>query len=249
MTADNAEKQEGIFSMFRYPLDSNAFEKVREMAFLFLDLPIEHDENFPFIVHHPFYENDPDIINSLFRSSNVHNDYPDYQSFYANKIHRASELFDIYFLLRKPYWLAFTKAIIDVLPINTFSELLGFMWTEIENPNGDINVSVTELCKWFKRAKKHILMNEEDYEVFCNFPNEFQVFRGVSVGRNPKGLSWTRNIDEAEWFAHRFDTSEQKGYIQSAIIDKSQVFAYFNTRKEEEVVVKPKASQISILNN
>ena len=44
-------------------------------------------------------------------------------------------------------------------------------------------------------------MQEKDYEVYKSFPDTFNIYRGVAVGRNPKGLSWTQNLETAKWFA------------------------------------------------
>ena len=41
-------------------------------------------------------------------------------------------------------------------------------------------------------------------------------------------------------FPHRFDKNNNIGYVQSAIADKQNVLAYFNSRDEDEIVVDPK---------
>lgn len=63
----------------------------------------------------------------------------------------------------------------------------------------------------------------------------------------PDGLSWTENLSTAIWFASRFNTDKDKGYIQKAVIDKSRALAYFNTRDEDELVVDTTGLQYEIL--
>jgi Cys-tRNA synthase (O-phospho-L-seryl-tRNA:Cys-tRNA synthase) len=89
-------------------------------------------------------------------------------------------------------------------------------------------------------------MTEEDYEVYQSLPETFTIYRGVAVGRNPKGLSWTQNLETARWFAHRFDREDKKGYIQMGMAKKEDVLAYFNTRNEDEIVYNSRRLQISI---
>ena len=116
-----------------------------------------------------------------------------------------------------------------------------------ENPNGDVNVSLRTFVKWFRRADKKLLMTDEDYKVYRDLPSTFRVYRGVAVGRNPKGLSWTRNLSTAEWFAKRFDTKDKKGFIQTAVISRSDALAYFNTRGEDEIVADSFKMDITIM--
>lgn len=110
-------------------------------------------------------------------------------------------------------------------------------WVTEENPNMDINCSLKESVQFFKKANKELLMEPKDYEVYKAFPETLTVYRGVAVGRIEKGLSWTANKETAEWFAHRFDNENEKGYVQSMTVSKKDILAYFNTRGEDEIVI------------
>ncbi len=74
-----------------------------------------------------------------------------------------------------------------------------------------------------------------------------RVYRGVGVGRNSRGLSWTRNLEKVVWFSNRFNTEERYGYVQTAIVPKNEIFAYFNTRREEEIICSVKQSDVTIV--
>ena len=98
-------------------------------------------------------------------------------------------------------------------------------------------------------------MCKEDYENYKKLPDKFIVYRGVAVGRNPHGLSWTLNLlswtlnlETAQWFANRFNNDKETGYIEKATVRKSDVFAYFNTRGEDEIVCNVSSKDIIILN-
>ena len=157
------------------------------------------------------------------------------------------DLHKIHFLIRAPYRLAFIKQCEQYLSEKDFAGLLADAWVSSENPNQDANCSISCLIKMFKRCNKKYLMQEKDYEVYKSLPDTFNIYRGVAVGRNPKGLSWTQNLETAKWFANRFNRGTKKGYVQMGIAKKEHVLAYFNTRNEDEIVYNSKKLDISIL--
>ena len=59
----------------------------------------------------------------------------------------------------------------------------------------------------------------------------------MTRGRNPKGMSWTRDLKKAEWFAGRFG----KGYVLEGTAEKKDVLAFFGRRNEEEIVIEAKS--------
>ena len=77
-------------------------------------------------------------------------------------------------------------------------------------------------------------MYDYEYEVYKDLPETFTIYRGVTPGRNPDGMSWTRECDKAEWFSNRFG----EGYILEGTANKNDVFAFFSRRGEEEVVIE-----------
>lgn len=163
--------------------------------------------------------------------------YKEWRERVFKEIDKADKFIKIYMMVRDPWKLTLLKFCKEYMSVKLFSEYLADAWVASENPNGDSNCSVEELIEWFRCCRKDKLMQKKDLEIFEALPEEFEVYRGVSVGRNPRGLSWTRNLKKAQWFAHRFDGGGKKGYIQKALIKKENALAYFNTRNEDEVVV------------
>jgi hypothetical protein len=154
-------------------------------------------------------------------------------------IEQAQDLMEVYLIIRGSYRLTFLKFIKNYLSPGDFGKLLADAWVNSENPNQDKNVSIAMAARWFRKADKTTLMTPEDYEVYKNLPDKVVVYRGVAVGRNPKGLSWTASYKKAKWFANRFNREDKSGYIQKAIADKKDILAYFNTRDEDELVIYP----------
>lgn len=225
-------------------------DEIKNMAKLFLYQPIKVDDNFSpkLCVYHPFLSSSTICIGSseivdIFDDEGALEKYHECMEKEINK----SDLHRIYVLVRKPYRLTFIKYCESYLSEKDLAELFADAWVSSENPNQDVNCSLSYLIKVFRKCNKHYLMQEEDYKVYQSLPDTFMIYRGVAVNRNPKGLSWTQNLETAKWFAHRFDTEKDKGYIQTAIAKKEDVLAYFNTRNEDEIVYDSKKLEISIL--
>ena len=218
---------------------------VKSMALTFLHLPVEETEFSPIVVMHPIFENgfvgikengEYKLINILESEESLQKAINQWKI----NINNADTIEQVFAFIRKSYRLTFLKHIEKYLSEKDFAELLADAWVSSENPNQDVNVNIPTLTKWFKKANKRLLMTEEDYDVYTGLESEMTIYRGVAVGRNPKGLSWTMNYDKAAWFANRFNTADKKGYIQEATIKKESVLAYFNTRDEEEIVANVK---------
>ena len=79
-------------------------------------------------------------------------------------------------------------------------------------------------------------MNEEELEKYKKLPQKVTIYRGVTDYNrdNDKALSWTLSKKKAEWFAHRFD---EDGDVIKKEVDKKDIYAYFNSRDEDEVIV------------
>lgn len=145
-----------------------------------------------------------------------------------------TSLINIYMMLNDVYRLFWVYRIKPFLSKKDFSEFLSDAWVSSENPNQDVNVSITQSINMFKSSTPEHLMAEEDYEKFKKIPNKIKLYRGVSSGRNPYGLSWTASINKAEWFKNRFKNG---GFILTLEVSKEDILAYLNTRGEDEYVV------------
>ena len=208
---------------------------VRHIAKVLLYTDIKQT-NIPFIIHHPIFStpfwhgNNSQMLNLLL---------PDELSKARKDIEKRIDkgnLLNIYMLINKPYRLTFVKYIMSYVDLRDFSYYFADAWIMSENPNNDPNCSLTFLVNCFKKADKQVLMPEEDYQIYQGLPQEVRLYRGIGVNRNKKGLSWTDDLELAEWFANRFNTEKRKGYVLTANVPKEHILAYFNTRNEKEYV-------------
>ena len=215
---------------------------LKELANAFLHLEPVFNKDVPFTITHPYIES---LVTSDLKGGLLNIRIPDQWEkliqIYSDQITKANSIEDIMYRIRLPYHFAFLKYAKQYMSKKDFDKWLGTTWTSSENPNQDKNVTINQFITWFKAADKKLLMEEEDYKVYAELPEEITIYRGVAVGRaKQKGLSWTCNIDTARWFSKRFDTDKKKGYILKAKIKKSDVFAYFNTRNEDEILCNSK---------
>ena len=103
-----------------------------------------------------------------------------------------------------------------------------------------------------KRPNKHFLMNEDERKFLDELPDEITIYRGCSkkeINSNKIRYSWTLDKKVAEFFAYEyanvgltqsFDKVKSDFDVIEKTINKSEVIAYFNGRKESEILYYPK---------
>lgn len=226
-------------------LKKTDLSKIKQVATGFISIDIIPDDLIPGIVHHPFISN-----NFIYNTSNPQNKImllftdtgelyePAYNVFVTetkNRIEQAQSYFKIFALVTKPYKSAFLLYSFPYLDKQDLGKYLKEVWISCDYVNSDKNVSKSQYSSLFKKADKHTLMDDEEYEVFTNMPDTITLYRGVNkTSKHPMdGMSWTSNLETAFWFANRF--SNQDGIVYVLNVPKKYVLAYFS--HEEEYVV------------
>lgn len=202
----------------------------------FLHMPVEETEYSPIVVQHPIFESGISYINNKMTDIMTPEGFAAVAKRVEEDIDKIDDAFGCVNILRQSYYLTFLKFAKESLSLTDFSMLLGRFWTEEENPNGDVNVPVSLSARWFKSTDKQALMYDDEYKTYKDLPETFTVYRGVTPGRNPDGMSWTRDLSKADWFSRRFGD----GYVLEGIANKKDVLAFFSRRGEEEVVIEAK---------
>ena len=202
----------------------------------FLHMPVEETEYSPIVVQHPIFESGISYVNNRMTDIMTPEGFAAIAKRVEEDIDKIDDALGCVNILRQSYYLTFLKFAKESLSLTDFSMLLGKFWTEEENPNGDVNVPVSLSARWFKSADKQALMYDDEYKTYKDLPETFTVYRGVTPGRNPDGMSWTRDLSKADWFSRRFGD----GYVLEGIANKKDVLAFFSRRGEEEVVIEAK---------
>lgn len=232
----NSEKYRKEIETMRKKTD---LEAVKETLKLFLYMPIEETDLSPIIIQHPIFDTGYSSVDGKIVDITKPEELQKATKKMEEKIDSTDTLIRCSYIIRNSYYLTFLKYIKEYLSLQDFSLLLGKFWTEEENPNGDVNVSVSLAARWFRLADKKSLMYDDEYETYTALPESFIAYRGVAPGRNPNGMSWTREYDKAEWFSNRFG----EGYVLKGTVNKKDILAFFSRRGEEEIVIEAKNVQ------
>jgi len=137
-------------------------------------------------------------------------------------------------LHERPHRLNAFRLIEKDLEDSQYWKLLSYIWIDSENIWQN-QKEWKKLLKSRRRDTRSFMDTEEDRTAFKNLPEEFVVYRGCIQGLNDKGLSYTLNAEVAEKFANR--SFHLARTVISRKVRKSQVFAYLNTRSEEEIIL------------
>lgn len=102
-----------------------------------------------------------------------------------------------------------------------------------------------------KRPNKHFLMTEEERSFVADLPEKVTIYRGCSkkeIKSKKLRCSWTLKKSVAEYFAFEYinyavekslDKDKSKYEVIERTIDKSEIYAYFEGREEEEILYFP----------
>lgn len=218
--------------------------KIKQAAYLFLDMPIETDDKFDFICHHPFIK---DTYSPVPCEKTVENpvglellDVRDesnlkkVKDYIRRAIDKCGKATDFFIIINKPYSGVFFKVIKDLLSNEDYAEMLEMLWTSMEYPNADVNVSKQEWIDMWKKADLDLIYSKDDKDVLARLPERFLVYRGLMKGAKKEALSWTLDQAKAVWFAKRFNYN---GKVYKAICNKKDILAYLSCRNEDEIVV------------
>lgn len=180
-----------------------------------------------------------DAENNKFVSIDDSNEFELVLTNIKKRIVEAKDVFHIFWMITKPYKATFFKYINKYLSNEDFSKILIDIWVSCEFQSLDVNVSMNDFLKWFKRIDKNIVMNDEEKTYFKSLPEKVEIFRGVQDIQFKNGISWTSNKDCAIWFAERFKRSNSKSILLSTKVNKNDILLYTNCRGEDEVIINP----------
>lgn len=163
----------------------------------------------------------------------------DYNKQFIRKQERLKEFendknFESYlFLMEKPFRVKSFSELVKQNKIKRLSKkywkILSFLWTDSENifQNKEL---WDDLLK--DKTNSHFFMSKKDLNFFNSLENEFMVYRGYTHWEN--GYSYSLDRERAVFFANRFG---QNGKVKEMLVKKEDVFAYTNSRQENEIVI------------
>jgi hypothetical protein len=145
----------------------------------------------------------------------------------------SKDIQGVFCFIHKPYLIPLLSLVTPYLTSFEYNKILRDSWTRTEFPNHN---NLKQLVCLFQKSKPKSLMTAEERLFLSKLPAELIIYRGLQKEAKKRGLSWTLNKEKGIWFAKRFNNH---GKLLRAKIKKEFVFAYFNNRAEDEVVVNP----------
>ena len=146
--------------------------------------------------------------------------------------------YQVVFMHERAFLFDAFRQYIDQFDDKSYWQILAAVWTDQEQlwQNRKLYLQLFRS----PRPQRQFLMTAAERRKLDAMPDEFPVYRGF-IGKRGKGLSWTIDQSKAEWFARRFAMLTHLGQprLMECIVKKKDVLAYFNGRKEKEIVVDP----------
>lgn len=230
------------FGKHAFPETETNLEGIRIMAELYLDQPVIQNEQFPFIVTHPFASSNMMPYDKDFIDITVEENADKWRDQMRNIIRDTNVFHIANILMNKPYRLQFLKHTMHMMNKRDFGVCLRDAWMSTENISMQEGISSEDLIEMFQYADPTTLMNADELETFSYLKkvSKIAVYRGVT-GYNkeslPDAMSYTDDIKVAKWFANRYNQSD--GEVIKKKIDTDCILAYFTGRNESEVVINP----------
>lgn len=213
-------------------------DKVKHIAILFLHLEPKLIKDLPTFVSHPFIQSaflaDKNGLFDIFKEPER------YQSIieqYEKMIKLRKSAVSIFYLINNSYKLTFFSYCEKYLSEPDYSVCLREAWVQSEAPMQNINVSNSQILKFFLKATT--LMSDEEQQFVNQLPEKVLVFRGVYSTTDPNiarnGISWTLSKDQAFWFSQRYNST--KRVVVQTEIPKELIIGYYNDRNEKEILL------------
>lgn len=213
-------------------------EAVKEVARSLVYVDIHINEKVGFLVNHPYIGQIATVVKEgeslVLKDVRNEGELRDIQRDIIKGINAVTSYLQFIHIVRAPYLPAFFKFTHHYVSPDDYSSFLSSMWTTVEFPNVDDNITAAEFVKLFRRAERGVLMDEDEMNQYLALPKEITVYRGIRGRGSLEALSWTLDVEKAEWFAKRWNKG---GKVYSATVEKKDVLAVFTSRGESEIVV------------
>ena len=184
---------------------------------------LEDGDMFPMLRHPlvfqvPYFENMNAIINKQYA----------YKKDILKKYIKEGDLAGYLFAHERPYRLNAFMKINHKFSDKEYWNNLKSIWTDSEN-------IYQNKFSWKSLLSSNRKCKEDFMKFFKELPETITVYRGCTKELNERGYSYTTEREQAQWFADRFGNDESK--VIELTIKKKDVFAYTNSRSENEIII------------
>ncbi|HIU06761.1 MAG TPA: hypothetical protein IAC46_04175 [Candidatus Onthoplasma faecigallinarum] len=134
------------------------------------------------------------------------------------------------FRLLDLYGINYFEKIKDELSDDDYWTILRALWID----HGVCNRQWMDLI-YCDRKRSHKIMKSSDRQILRRLPKKVKAYRVSYPDSNDfYKFNWTLNLD----FALKYKYFRPNAFIEEKIIDKRNIFAYFNSRGEKEILLK-----------
>lgn len=204
-------------------------QSIKDKAIALLYIEPEPIPELPIFLTHPYFESRATVLPSSNKFVDIIEDSEALQiarDDLQTKINSVDSAESVFVFLRPQYRLTLFKYTNQYMSSKDFEEVLLFSWIMVEHPLKDINVTKSEMLKWFSKLG-----------YVSDLSGVVTIYRGVGSEKYRDGISWTLDREKAEWFATRFT---EDGVVYSAKVKSNDILYYISDRGEKEVIVDPK---------
>lgn len=117
------------------------------------------------------------------------------------------------------------------MPLDEIRHAVDAAWRMAEWPEPHLGreawIGLFDGCGYMVDGEPHLRSTD--------LPEYVTLYRGAAPGRR-RGMSWTSSLEQAAWFAYRFDVNAT-ARVYTARVHRSQVLARITERAEDEYVV------------
>jgi hypothetical protein len=196
------------------------------------------DDTFGKCLHHPLMI---EVIYNPVMNALINKSYLMKKEYVETKLNEC-DYHAYVFLHERPYRLEAFQRIADcLLAPELYWDVVASIWTDSEN--------IFEHYNDWRRiwspdsvalvSHRRRVMDEEELAALEALPAIIPVYRGVRSTKYKKGMSWTTDLEKAEWFAKRFPQKGRRPVVVEGWIHRSEVLAHFLGRGENEIVAFP----------
>jgi hypothetical protein len=129
----------------------------------------------------------------------------------------------------------------ELLGDEEYWQLLAHAWIDSENIWQNESEWLEKLQ--VERGHADLMMEEEDRQQLESMPELITIYRGYQRPDRQRAISWTLELERAEWFARRW-LVDQTPLVATGTVAKRDVIALLHGRDEAEVLVKPDKVEI-----
>ena len=217
-------------------------EMVKKFAKILIYLELKPAPDMPMFIEHPYATSS--ILYKNGKTLNLLESEED-RKIWENDLTKRIDNIDRYdrfaLLITKPYRSVFLSRTLQYIDKKDLSKYLKTLWITCDYVNVDKVISKSKYVSLFQKADKSALMNEDEIKRLDALPDSVTIYRGINdITNHPiDGLSWTLDIDTANWFANRFaKMKECTASVYKATIKKEDILSYFDDEKEVVVDYK-----------